>query len=110
MASATVTALREQLDRMLATTTDPEIRARQRYLAKEFIGADPELKAEVTAEGRDEGRLDGERKALRVVLAQRGLTPSVEENARIDACTDSSVLERWVAQAMTAATVADALR
>jgi hypothetical protein len=98
--------MRGDLASWIKSTDEPEVRARRRYLAKEFIGADPDLEAEVTAKGRT----DGERKALRVVLAQRGLVPSAEENARIDACTDPSTLERWLAQAMTAPTVAEALR
>jgi hypothetical protein len=43
------------------------------------------------------------------VLAVRLLTPSQEEDARIEACTDLATLKRWHIQAVTAATVSDAL-
>ena len=61
-------------------------------------------------EGRQEGQLEGARGALRQVLALRNLTPTQEDNERIDACTDSVTLTRWLAQAMTADSVGGALR
>jgi hypothetical protein len=61
-------------------------------------------------EGRDEGRLAGVRSSLRRVLAARKLTPSRADETRIDSCTDLAALDRWLDQAMAAASVAEALQ
>jgi hypothetical protein len=61
-------------------------------------------------EGRDEGRLTQARAAVRRVLATRKLAPSPADEARIDACTDLVTLERWLDQALTARSPAEALR
>jgi hypothetical protein len=63
--------------------------------------------AEGRAEGREEGREEGLRYALALVLELRGLVPSANEQARIDACNDCDLIERWCARAKSAATVAD---
>jgi Putative restriction endonuclease len=59
--------------------------------------------------GREEGRA-GIRRTLRRVLARRGLALSTEEDARIETCSDLARLERWVDQAVVAASIAEALR
>ncbi len=41
---------------------------------------------------------------------QRQLTPSKDEDARIEACTDIALLKHWLNRAVTAATVSDALK
>jgi hypothetical protein len=61
-------------------------------------------------EGRNEGRLTQARAAVRRVLAARKLTPNRGDEARIDTCTDLATLERWLDQALTAQSVAEALR
>jgi hypothetical protein len=43
------------------------------------------------------------------VLVGRQLTPSQDDDARIDACTDLATLERWLDRAITAASVSDVL-
>ena len=58
----------------------------------------------------DEGQLTEARAALRRVLAGRQLTPSKDDDARIDACTDRATLERWHDRAITATSVSDVLR
>jgi hypothetical protein len=63
----------------------------------------------VRAEGREEGRVTQARAALRRVLARRGLVPTSDEEARIDACTSTDVLERWHDRAIDAETVAAVL-
>jgi hypothetical protein len=40
----------------------------------------------------------------------RQLTPSSNDDARIDACTDLAILERWLDRAITATHVSDVLR
>ena len=58
----------------------------------------------------DEGRLAEARAALRSVLTRRGLAPSAEDEAKIDACTRTATLRCWLDQAIEAACVAEALR
>jgi hypothetical protein len=50
------------------------------------------------------------RSSLRHVLALRGLAPSAEEEARIDACGDLDILRRWHDQAVVVASAAEALQ
>ena len=61
-------------------------------------------------EGRTEGRADGERRSLLRVLARRGLSPTAAQQAQVHACTSLETLERWLDQAVTAATTDEALR
>jgi hypothetical protein len=44
------------------------------------------------------------------VLSYRQLTPTKDEDARIEACINLATLERWSAQAFTAVSVTDALK
>jgi hypothetical protein len=60
-------------------------------------------------EGRNEGRIEEARNALCAVLAQRNLVPTREEQARINACKDADTLRSWLAQAVVAQDVAEAL-
>ncbi|MGK3979203.1 Rpn family recombination-promoting nuclease/putative transposase [Sorangium sp. So ce118] len=61
-------------------------------------------------EGQEEGRGDGLRTAIRRVLSRRGVALDAGEDARLAACADLGTLERWLDQALTAATAAEALR
>ena len=58
-------------------------------------------------EGMREGLQKGQAAALLALLAERGLTPTPEERAHIAACTDETLLARWVRRAVTAPSVAD---
>ena len=60
--------------------------------------------------GAREGELRGELKALQRVLARRGLALTAEQQAQVAACTDPETLERWLDQAVTAASADEALR
>jgi hypothetical protein len=44
------------------------------------------------------------------VLARRQLTPSQDDDARIDACTDLETLERWLDRASNATSISEVLR
>jgi len=57
----------------------------------------------------EKGRIAEARGALSRVLARRGLTLSPEQEARIAACEDLAALERWLDQAVTAASADEAL-
>jgi len=61
-------------------------------------------------QGHQEGRLEGVRESLRLILQGRGLSPSAEQAERIEGCADVAVLERWLKQALTAASADEALR
>jgi hypothetical protein len=49
-------------------------------------------------------------RSLLAVLAARGLSVSEEQRARIATCMDTTLLERWTARAVTAASAEEALR
>ena len=62
------------------------------------------------AAGRVAGRLEASRSAIRRVFTRRKLSLSAEMSARLDACADLAVLERWVEEAAVAKTVEEALK
>jgi hypothetical protein len=55
--------------------------------------------------GEAAGEVKAEVKAVLKILAARGMPVSDGARARIAACTDPAVLERWIERAVTAATV-----
>ncbi|MFL5356899.1 Rpn family recombination-promoting nuclease/putative transposase [Archangium sp.] len=68
-------------------------------------------------EGRQEGLQEGMQQGLRALrtalyelLRQRGLAPGPQEQARVEGCEDLGTLQRWLVQALSAASVTDALR
>ena len=100
------TLVREDLLWRFGKAEDPEVEARRQHILKVLLEASPQTKQELI----DEGRLAEARDALRQVLMQRQLTPSTDEDARIEACTDLATLKHWHNRAVTAATVSDALK
>jgi hypothetical protein len=96
---------REELLRRFAPGHDPEIMARRRHSLKVLLEMNPQMRQQLQLEGR----LTEARAALRRVLARRQLTPSKNDDARIEACTELPTLERWLDQAVTAASVSDTL-
>jgi hypothetical protein len=95
----------EELLARFGPVDDPEIEARRQKIARTLLRMTPEVKQELI----DEGQMIQARSTLRRALARRQLTPSQDEAARIEACTDLETLERWHDQAFTATTVSDAL-
>jgi len=61
-------------------------------------------------EGEERGRLEERRGALRSVLALRKLGLKADGEARINACMDLATLQRWLDQAVLAATADEALQ
>lgn len=108
---------REELLRRLGLVDDPEIEARGQHIMQILLERNPQMKQrllqglrqEVQQEGRQEGQLTATRASLRRVLAGRQLTPSRDDDARIEACADLTTLERWLDRAITAASVSDVL-
>jgi hypothetical protein len=88
---------------------DPVIEARRQRLLDFLLDTSPQKKQQLIDTGLVEGRLTEARAALRRVLAGRQLTPSQDDDARIDACTDLATLERWHDRAISAARVSDVL-
>ena len=88
---------------------DPEIEARRQRILDFLLETSPQKKQLLRQEGQQEGQLTEARASLRLVLAHRQLTPSQDDDARIDACTDLATLERWLGRAITAASVSDVL-
>ncbi|HEX7836191.1 MAG TPA: hypothetical protein VF469_01945 [Kofleriaceae bacterium] len=108
---------REELLWRFGPVDDPEIEARQQHILEVLLAQDPKNRQHFIEKGllggellaRIEGRLTEARSALRRVLARRQLTPSKDDDARIEACADLATLERWHDRAVTAASVSDAL-
>jgi hypothetical protein len=61
-------------------------------------------------EGRNEGRNEGRRAALRTLANAAGIALSAGDEARIDACDDETLLDRWITNGRTATTAAALLR
>ncbi|MEW5852450.1 MAG: hypothetical protein AB2A00_26925 [Myxococcota bacterium] len=55
--------------------------------------------------GREEGRAEALSGAVLKVLEARGLGPSEEMRARVLACRDATLLDLWLARAVTARTL-----
>lgn len=55
--------------------------------------------------GEAKGEAKGQAKALLLILANRGLTPTVEQQRQILACSDLATLERWLKHSLTVSSV-----
>jgi hypothetical protein len=108
---------REDLLWRFGKLEDPEMEARRQRILEVLLEASPQTQQQLIdkgieqgiEQGRMEGRLMEARAALRRVLARRQLTPSQDDHARIEACTNLATLERWLDRAITAVSVSDAL-
>ena len=59
--------------------------------------------------GEIKGEIKGKRSALLLILSRTEMAPTGEELARIEACTDAAMLDRWIANALSAKTLAEVL-
>jgi len=104
---------REELLRRFGPVEDPEIEARRQHILKVLLDQDPKMQQQLMDKGMKKGVLEGRlteaRAALRRVLALRQLAPSQDDDARIEACTDLTTLERWLDRAVTAVSVSGVL-
>ena len=107
------TTVRDDLLWRFAESDDPEIQARDEHIVKVLLAARPHLKQRLIERSVEEGRLEGKLAEARVllcqVLARRQLVLSPDDEARVEACTDLATLERWLDQAVTAASSSEAL-
>ncbi len=81
----------------------PEVRERRRHVLKLLLASEPDVAQQL----KEEGRAAEARSSLRRVLARRGLLVSPADDARVDACTDLTTLERWHDEAVVATTAAE---
>jgi hypothetical protein len=66
-------------------------------------------KAEGEAAGKTEGKAEGKAESVLAILSARGLTLMPEERHTILACADLERLDRWIAKALAARSVAELL-
>ena len=104
------TAFRQKVLERLTRSSDPEVAARQRENLEIMLNLLPDVKQKIVAEEVQKGAQRNARNALRRVLACRGLLLSPEEDAAIECCEDLATLERWLDQAVTATSAAEALQ
>ena len=102
------THVREDLLWRFGTSEDPEIEARRQRILDVLLAASPKTQQQLIEKGIEKG-LTSMRASLRRVLARRHLMLGTADDARIEACSDLATLERWLDQAITAASVAVAL-
>jgi hypothetical protein len=65
------------------------------------------LRQEGEAQGEAKGQLKAKADALLQVLAARELSASETERARVFACTDLAILDRWIRRAATATSISE---
>ena len=104
--SMSTTMRNEWLELLAKQEEDPEIESRVQEILHSLLDGRPQVKEQLI----EQGRLDEARDALRRVLAQRRFTLSPDEAARVEACDDLATLQRWLAQAVTAISAAEALQ
>ncbi|WP_086001530.1 hypothetical protein [Plesiocystis pacifica] len=81
-----------------------ELTMRERYELTEA-----ELRSGAYHNGIAKGKLEGKREVLRTIFELRGFPVAETLSDRIQACTDTGRLERWIARAKTAPDAATAL-
>jgi hypothetical protein len=64
----------------------------------------------IDAKGREEGRAEGEGRAVLTVFDARGIPVPETIRERILACTDLDQLETWLRRAATASTAEEVIR
>jgi hypothetical protein len=90
-----------------ATFTQLELDAYRKVMDE--IQQAREYGATQRAEGKTEGKTEAKAEAILMVLAARGIAVDSETRARITACSDAALLDRWVARAATASSGHDVI-
>jgi hypothetical protein len=90
-----------------ATFTQLELDAYRKVMDE--IQQAREYGATQRAEGKTEGKTEAKAEAILMVLAARGIAVDSETRARITACTDAALLDRWVTRAATASSGHDVI-
>ena len=100
------TTVSEELLWRFGESDDPVIEARRQRILEVLLERSPKTQQQLI----DKGRLVEASAALRRVLARRRFVLGPDDETRIVGCADLATLERWHDQAVTAASVAEALR
>jgi hypothetical protein len=101
------TTVREELLRSFESLDkDPEVKKRDFQILQALLKAFPTEQERL----KQEGQLTQARDALRRVLVRRRFVLTPGDDARIEACAELGTLERWLDQAVTAASAGEALR
>jgi flagellar biosynthesis/type III secretory pathway protein FliH len=119
--TAMSTTVSDELLRKFGPVDDPEIEARRQKILRFLLETSPSVRQELIQKGIKKGIKKGiekgiekglleARSTLRGVLEQRGLLLTQELDERLERCSDFTTLRRWMMQALTAATAAEALR
>jgi flagellar biosynthesis/type III secretory pathway protein FliH len=84
--------------------------------ARKALDMDPQIKQFFSeahqrsyAKGKAEGEAKGEAKAVMMILQQRGLVPTDEQQRQILSCTDVAILDRWLTHVLSVASVDELL-
>jgi hypothetical protein len=91
---------------------DPLRRALEKLIMerqKETNETIPEFAQMLMRIGEQTGKLEGKREVLFRLIGRASIPLSDDDRARIEACTDASVLDRWVDNVSGAKTAADVL-
>jgi len=90
----------ERYEELVADLTGPS--------AEETMGTwATEVRREERAKGKAEGKAEGKADSVLRVVGARGLGVTDEQRARILACQDPELLDRWLVQAVTASSTAE---
>jgi hypothetical protein len=100
---------KQVLEELMKTDWVEETILGRRILQKGEARGRAEGEARGRAEGEARGRVEGLALALLSVLKARGFAVTEAYHQRIFHCTEPATLERWLQQAVTAASVEDAL-
>jgi len=84
-----------ELPKALRRTAEEELRARTIELATDFAKFHH-------AQGKEEGKAEGEAKSILAVLAARRITVTPDQRTAIERCTDLGQLDEWLRRAATA--------
>ena len=106
-------SMREEFLKKFASSDDPESEALEQLIVETLLEAHPYMKKRLWKtyiEAFDKGRLLAVRATLCQVLRGRGLALQPADEARIEACEHLDTLMQWHARAVTASSVAEALR
>ena len=99
-----------EVTRKTAFTPDEwELYERAKMAEQDARGALTIARQEGMEEGESRGKIEGKIEALLRLLARAGIALTEEERARIQACTDTAALDRWLDNVVGAKTAADVL-
>lgn len=114
-ALAAASGLDEERARLYADLVFLSVHGRARATLEALMNSDKyeyqsDFARRYVAQGRAEGRAEGRAHAVLAVLAARAIDVPEDARARIAACTDVELLDRWLVRAANARSLDDVLR